>query len=51
MTHPIRKVCALADRICAIASRYPPADSVSARCADGRARCQRAREKTAGCSC
>jgi hypothetical protein len=44
-------VCALADRICTIAARYPIADPVADRCADGRARCQRARISTASCSC
>ena len=36
-------VCGLAERICAIAAPYPAADPVAERCADGRARCQRAR--------
>ena len=36
-------VCALAERICIIAARYPAEDPVARRCADGRARCTRAR--------
>jgi hypothetical protein len=44
-------VCALAERICSIAARYPATDPVADRCADGRARCQRARTSTATCAC
>jgi hypothetical protein len=45
-------VCALAERICVIAARYPAEDPVARRCADGRARCARARSSvipTCGC--
>jgi hypothetical protein len=45
-------VCALAERICVIAARYPAEDPVARRCADGRARCARARAAvvpTCGC--
>ena len=44
-------VCALAERICAIAGRYPAGDPVASRCADGRARCVRARASVASCGC
>jgi len=45
-------VCALSERICAIAARYPVEDPVSRRCADGRARCARARAAVAArCGC
>jgi hypothetical protein len=45
-------VCVLAERICAIAARYPPDDPVAAQCADGRSRCLRDREATAArCAC
>jgi hypothetical protein len=44
-------ICQLAERICAIAGRYPADDPVAARCPDARTRCQRARAKTAACAC
>jgi hypothetical protein len=37
-------VCALAEKICTIAARYPPDDPVAARCTDARARCARSRD-------
>jgi hypothetical protein len=49
----VADICGLAEKICAIAARVPPDDPVAARCADGRARCARARNDTAdrcGCS-
>jgi hypothetical protein len=45
-------ICALADRICGIAARHPPGDPLTARCADARARCLRARDTVASaCTC
>jgi hypothetical protein len=45
-------VCALSERICLIAGRYPADDPLARRCADGRARCARSRAAvvpTCGC--
>lgn len=45
-------VCALSERICAIAARFPADDPVRGRCADGQARCRRARDTVAPhCRC
>lgn len=41
------RICDLADRICDIAGRHPEHGDVSAKCEDGRGRCDRARERVA----
>jgi len=48
----VGNICALAERICRIAGRYPETDPVAARCTDDRARCARAREEAKPrCAC
>jgi hypothetical protein len=48
----VGNICALAERVCRIAGRYPETDPVTARCTDDRARCARAREETKPrCTC
>jgi hypothetical protein len=46
------QMCQLSERICEISARQPGDAEVSERCADGRGRCERARERLAmACSC
>jgi len=47
----VANICGLADRICAIAARYPEDRGTGARCQDGRARCRHARDAISGCGC
>jgi hypothetical protein len=47
-----RHICALADRVCAIAARHPGDDQARALCRDSRERCQRAQARVAErCRC
>src|SRR6185295_14499428 len=39
---PVGNICALAEKICAIASRHPEGGPIAADCVDARARCQQA---------
>jgi hypothetical protein len=44
-------LCELAERICGLALQEPD-EQIEAHCQDGRARCERARERTSqACSC
>lgn len=46
------RLCALAERLCEIAERHPLDGEVANRCADGRARCERARARLdEACAC
>jgi hypothetical protein len=48
---PVGNICALAEKICVIASRHPEGDPIAADCVDARARCQHARESATACAC
>jgi hypothetical protein len=47
----VGNICSLAEKVCAIAARYPATDPVALDCLDARSRCQRAREAAATCAC
>jgi hypothetical protein len=42
------RICELAARICRLADENGPSAELSARCADGRPRCERAKSKATG---
>jgi hypothetical protein len=46
-----QNVCELGGRLCDIAARHPGDPELTSLCAEGRARCERAREKTGPCGC
>ena len=47
-----QRVCALKDRICAIAARHPEDVEIGARCTDGSERCERVSARLAAeCAC
>jgi hypothetical protein len=49
--HLVGNICALAEKICGIAARYPASDPVAAECLDARAGCRQAHESASACAC
>ena len=47
----VGNICALAEKVCVVAARYPASDPVAADCLDARARCRHAQETASSCAC
>jgi hypothetical protein len=47
----VGNICALSEKICGIAARYPVGDPIAADCVDARGRCQHARDASDACAC
>jgi hypothetical protein len=47
----VGNICALAQKICGIAARYPEGDPIVTDCVDARGRCQHARDTATACAC
>jgi hypothetical protein len=47
----VGNICALAQKMCGIASHYPEGDPIATDCVDARGRCQHARDTATDCAC